>query len=383
MFGFKQYSPLLTEAKKPVRGILHLPHPSESAFASRKGAVGSTLSKIQGVISGRAPLTRKIDDRMSFQVIRTPEGKVGVKYKGTGATYNFSQEDIKKQHSEKPYIAGPLMNILKHVHKVLPKGSGEYQGGYLSSLEDRTEEDGKIGHKPNTIRYSIDKNSPEGKKLAKAPLSIVLHSGIAENGSATPIGEGELQEHPDVHLMSHLVSTDERRLSPEAKRKALEHIAAAKNLSKDHSHGHHEGHEETLVRYANSTVDSGEKPSAKGYTKFLQQDHQKKIDKVKTDKAKAQKAEAMRAAINHVNDNLDKFDRTFDVHHHIHQATQAVANALSKTAHGGYSHHIDGQEAAGEGFVSGGMKFVPRAFTEANRKRSAELKAKASAQSVI
>jgi len=383
MFGFKQYSPLLTEAKKPVRGILHLPHPSESAFASRKGAVGSTLSKIQGVISGRAPLTRKIDDRMSFQVIRTPEGKVGVKYKGTGATYNFSSEDIKKQHSEKPYIAGPLMNTLKHIHKVLPEGPGEYQGGYLSALEDRTEEDGKIGHKPNTIRYSIDKNSPEGKKLAKAPLSIVLHSRIAEDGSVTPIGEGELKEHPDVHLMSHLVSTDERRLSPEAKRKALEHIAAAKNLSKDHSHGHHEGHEETLVRYANSTVDSGEKPSAKGYTKFLQQDHQKKIDKVKTEKAKTQKAETMRAAINHVNDNLEKFDRTFDVHHHIHQATQAVANALSKTAHGGYSHHIDGQEAAGEGFVSGGMKFVPRAFTEANRKRSAELKAKASAQSII
>ena len=121
MFGFKQYIPLLSEQKKPVRGILHLPHPSEAAFNTRKGAVGSTLSKIQGVISGRTPITRKIDDRMSFQAIRTPEGKVGVKYKGTGATYNFSAEDIKKQHSEKPYIAGPLMNIHKHIHKVLPK----------------------------------------------------------------------------------------------------------------------------------------------------------------------------------------------------------------------------------------------------------------------
>jgi hypothetical protein len=178
--------------------------------------------------------------------------------------------------------------------------------------------------------------------------------------------------------MSHLVSEKERTLSPATKRKAVEHMAAAKNLSKDHSHNHHEGHEETLLRYANSTVDTGEKPSAKGYTKFLQGYHQKLIDKVKTDKAKTQKTETMRAAINHVNDNLDKFDKTFDIHHHIHQATQAVANALSKTAHGGYSHHIDGQEAAGEGFVSGGMKFVPRAFTEANRKRSAALKAQKS-----
>lgn len=378
MFGFKQYIPLLSEQKKPVRGILHLPHPSEAAFNTRKGAVGSTLSKIQGVISGRTPITRKIDDRMSFQAIRTPEGKVGVKYKGTGATYNFSAEDIKKQHSEKPYIAGPLTNILKHVHKVLPKGAGEYQGGYLSSLEDRAEEDGKIGHKPNTIRYSVDKKSAEGKKLAKAPLSIALHSRIAADGSTSPIGEGELQEHPDVHLMSHLVSSEERKLSPDAKRKALEHIAAAKKLGQKHSHDHHEGHDETLLRYANSTIDTGEKPNAKGYIKFLEKHHQKRIDSVKTEKAKNQKAEERKASINHVNDNLDKFDKTFDMHHHIQQATYAVADALSKTASGGYSHKIDGEEAAGEGFVSGGMKFVPRKFTEANRKRSAALKAQKS-----
>jgi len=86
----------------------------------------------------------------------------------------------------------------------------------------------------------------------------------------------------------------------------------------------------------------------------------------------------MKAAINHVNDNLGKFDRTFDIHHHIQQATYAVADALSKTAHGGYRHHIDGQEAAGEGFVSNGIKLVPRKFTEANRKRSAALKAQRS-----
>ena len=301
-----------------------------------------------------------------------------MKYKGTGATYNFSPEDIKKQHSEKPYIAGPLMNILKHVHKVLPEGPGEYQGGYLSALEDRTEEDGKIGHKPDSIRYSVDKKSAEGKKLAKAPVSIALHSRIAEDGSTTPIGEGELKDHPDVHVMDHVVSREQRTMSPEAKRKALEHIAQAKQLSKDHSHEHHEGHEETLLRYANSTVDTGEKPSAKGYTKFLQQHHEKLIDKMKSEKGKAQKTEAMRAAINHVNDNLEKFDRTFDIHHHIQQAGYTVADALSKTAHGGYSHHIDGQEAAGEGFVSGGMKFVPRKFTEANRKRSAALKAQKS-----
>lgn len=377
MFGFRQFIPL-TEQKTSARGIQHLPHPAESAFAPRKGAVGSALSNISSAISGRAPLTRKIDDRMSFQVIKTPEGKVGVKYKGPGAEYNYSTEDIKKQYANKPYVAGPLMNILKHVHKVLPKGEGEYQGGYLSSLEDRKEEDGHISHTPNTIKYSVAKNSAEGKKLAKTPLSIALHSRLDASGKATPIEAGELQDHPDVHVMSHLVSANEKKLPPEAKKKAAEHIAAAKKLAKDNPTEHLEGHNETLLRYTNSTIDTGEKPSVKGYKKFLEKYHQKRIDSVKTEKAKTQKRAEMQTALNHVDEHMGKFDKSFDIHHHIQQATYAVANALSKTASGGYKHSIGGQESTGEGFVSKGMKFVPRGFTEANRKRSAELRAQKS-----
>ncbi|HBT92677.1 MAG TPA: hypothetical protein DEB23_00130 [Chitinophagaceae bacterium] len=378
MFSFKQYAVLISEEKTPARGIQHLPHPAEAAFQSNRGAVGSSLSKIQGVLSGRSPITRKIDDRMSFQVIKTPEGKVGVKYKGPGAKYNYSAADIKQQHGSKPYLVGPLMNILKHVHKVLPNKSAEYQGGYLSAPEDRVEEDDTIGHKPNTIKYSVSKNSPEGKKLQKSKVSLVIHSALDSEGRASPIEFKQFKEHPDVHLMSHSVSPEERKIDPAAKRKALEHIAAAKKLAKDHSHEHHQGHEETLLRYANSTIDTGEKPSVNGYKKFLQKYHQKRIDSVKTEKSKNQKKAEMDAAINHVNDNMEKFDRTFDIHHHIQQATHVTADALSKTAHGGYKHQIDSEETTGEGFVSNGVKFVPRKFTEANRKRSAAFKAQKS-----
>lgn len=381
MLRFKQYS-ILTEQTK-ARGIQHLPHPSESAFAASSKAVGSTLSKIQGVISGHAPMTRKIDDRMSFQVIKTPEGKVGVKYKGPGAQYNFSQKDVEKQYSKKPYIVGPMSSILSHVHKVLPEKPGEFQGGFLSTPETRKEEDGHISHTPNTIRYSVPKGSEEGKKIAKSKVSLVIHSELNKAGNASPADASKFKNHPDVHLMSHTVSAEDRKVSPEAKKKALEHIAAAKKLAKDHSHDHHEGHEETLLRYANSTVDTGEKPSSSGYKKYLEKYHQKRIDSVKTEKAKSQKRAEMETAIRHVNDNADKFDRSFNIHHHIQQATYAVADSLSKTAHGGYTHHIDNEKAAGEGFVSGGMKFVPRKFTEANRKRSAILKAQKNVKSII
>ena len=86
----------------------------------------------------------------------------------------------------------------------------------------------------------------------------------------------------------------------------------------------------------------------------------------------------MQTAMNDVDEHIGKFDKTFDIHHHIQQATYATADALSKTAHGGYKHTIDGNESTGEGFVAGGVKFVPRKFTEANRKRSAILRAQKS-----
>jgi hypothetical protein len=136
-------------------------------------------------------------------------------------------------------VAGPLMNILKHVHKVLPDKAGEYQGGYLSSPEDRKEEDGHINHTPNTIKYSVPKSSEEGKKLARSRVSVVIHSKLNEKGEASPVPEDEFNEHPDVHLMSHVVSSEERKLSPEAKKKAVEHIANAKKLAKSHSTEHH------------------------------------------------------------------------------------------------------------------------------------------------
>ena len=96
MFGFKQYIPFITEQKAPARGIQHLPHPAESAFNVKKSAVGGALSKLQSVISGRAKMTKKVDDRISVNIIKDEKGRVGVKYKGPGAEYNYSVDDIKK-----------------------------------------------------------------------------------------------------------------------------------------------------------------------------------------------------------------------------------------------------------------------------------------------
>lgn len=157
----KSFNRFLTEAKG---GIQHLEHPSDISFDSRDSA-NHAVKTLTNVLNRQGDMTRKIDDKMSFQTIRTEDGKIGVKYKGSGSKYNFSADDIDAQHGHKPYLANALKPLLQHMDKVLPKRAGEWQGGFMSTPETREEKNGKISHTPNTISYSSPTDHPEGKAL--------------------------------------------------------------------------------------------------------------------------------------------------------------------------------------------------------------------------
>jgi len=368
----------LIEAKKPAVGIQHIEHPSDRTFDGNKAA-RHALTTLRGVAMGRTPVTRKIDDKMSFLIKKDQEGRVGVKYKGPGSDYNYSNDDIERQHGAKPYLMKPLKALLAHGHKVLPNRSGEFQGGFMSTPEDRTEKGGKIGHTPNTISYSVKKDSPEGKKLAGSKVSMVLHTELkGPKRKVTPIeDQSEFRSHSDVHLVDHTVSNEQRKLPATAKKTILTHVAAAQKLMKGHEYGHLSGHEGHLRTYVNSTVDSGEKPNVEGYKAHLQKKWQKEIDKVKTEKAKTAKASQRDSDIGHVNRNKEAFDRSFQIHHHMQQATNALARSLNDTAHGGVETEINGKKAGGERFVAKGLKIVDREeFARENRARTALLRAK-------
>jgi len=379
MLRFRSYIEPLSEAvNKKAAGIQHIEHPSDRTFDGPKAAADA-LKTIRGVALGRTPVTRKIDDKMSFQVKRDEQGRVGVKYKGTGSTYNFSNDEIERQHGEKPYLVKPLKAILAHADKVLPSKPGEYQGGFMSTPEDRVVKGGKIGHTPNTITYSVKKDSPEGKKLAQSKVSMTIHTELkGKNRKAVPLTSiSDFRSHPDVHLVQHVVGKEEQKLSPAEKRAALTHVAAAQKLMKGHDYGHLQGHETTLRTYINSTVDTGEKPTVDAYKKHLAARWDKEVAKVKTEKAKSAKTEQKNAALQHIEKNKEAFNRSLQIHHSMQQATNVLARSLNKRATGGEKTEIAGKASGGEGFVAKGLKVVDREeFSKANRARSALLRAK-------
>ena len=373
----------LSEDVKHEGGIAHIEHPSDRTFDG-EDAAHHALKTLRGVLTGNAKLTRKIDDKMSFHAMRNPDGSVAVKYKGSGAKYNHSHEDIDKQHGDKPYLAGPLHALLEHLGKVLPKEPGEYQGGFMSTPQTRdVTPAGEITHTPNTIEYRAAKNSPEGQKLMKSKVSAVIHSRlVGANRTAEPITDtSDFQSHPDVHLVQHTVEPEHMLMSPKEKQQAKMHVDAANELMHGHTWDHLNGHEKHLRTYINKTVDSGDTPNVTDYIKHLQAVHGKLIDKVKTQKAKDAKTITMEADIGHVLNNRKEFAKTFDIHHHMQQATNILARNLDRHGAGGFTTHIGGKAAGGEGYVSNGLKIVDReGFSKANRERSAILRASRNAK---
>lgn len=374
MLSFTQF---ITEATH-IGGIAHIEHPSDRSFDSKEAA-HHALETLRGVAHGKTPITRKIDDRMSFHVIRTPEGKIGVKYKGAGSHYNYSAADIEKQHGHKPYLVGPLKALHAHLGKVLPKHPGEYQGGYMSEPHSRSDYGGSyISHTPNTIEYRAMGGSEEAHKLRRSKLSATVHTELkGPERTAHPITDmSHFQSHPDVHMVQHLVSPKESKLSAAVKAKAEEHLTAAEKLMKNHSYDHLNGHETHLRTYINRTVTSGEKPSVEGYRKHLEGAHQKLVDAVKTPAAKGRKTATMNAQLAQVDKHKKEFQQSFQIHHHLQQATNHLARGLDRAGGGGFTTHINGAPAGGEGYVAHGLKVVDReGFSKANRERSAILRA--------
>lgn len=227
-----RFNAFLTETINHAGGILHIEHPADRVF-DNNAAAHHSLKTLRKVMKGTVPITRKIDDRMSYQAVRTPEGRVGVKYKGKGSTYNFSHSDIEKQHGHKPYLAQPLKTLITHLPKVLPKRPGEYQGGFMSAPEHRQEHDNHISHTPNTIQYRAQANSTEGKKLKNSKVSTVIHTELkGPERISTPItSTHEFVHHPDVHMVNHVVSDNEKRIPPESQKLINIHLKhAAKAL---------------------------------------------------------------------------------------------------------------------------------------------------------
>jgi hypothetical protein len=217
--------------------------------------------------------------------------------------------------------------------------------------------DTKVSFTPNTITYTA--HGDTAKKIKRSKVGIVVHQKYSDDMKhASPhVDHHNFKEHPDVHIHGAEHDTSKVKHSPENEKKFQTHMAAAKEIHDTHGHKmydamhpKHTGEAGHLSTYINKTVRHDEVPSVKGFKEHLHDVHEKQAAKVKTEKAKSEKTGEGKSQIAHVEKHKSHYGNLFAMHHHLHQAKNALVSSL-ETHEGHYQHHIEGKKSKPEGFV--------------------------------
>jgi hypothetical protein len=365
MRSFKSY---LIEAAGSEEKLKHLEHAEDHHInAGEDGFLHAfrTLDETDKLMSGeksKASVSTKLDGSPSVVFGTNPEnGKFFVSSKSAfnkDPKLNYTEEDIERNHGHAPGLVAKLKAAMQHLPKVTPK-EGVFQGDFMYSKDDGDvkETDGSYNFKPNTINYSTSKDSEEGQKVKNAQIGVAVHTHYhgdnLENMKAQfNKGSEGFGEHPDVHMVKTEFDSAGVSYKPEDREQFRSHMAKAmQEHSEMPNYDHHEGHDETMKTYINSTVRDGTTPNADGYRGFMENRLRKEVDKVSSPKAKEAKQEKMYQNLFHIDKNKEHFDRSFRIHKHLQDAKNVLVNSLSSSRQN-YHHTVDGNEVKPEGFVT-------------------------------
>lgn len=290
---------------------------------------------------------------------------------------NYTDADIEANHGHAPGLVSKLKTALKHLPKVTPKGR-VFQGDIMHTPEDVRSDKDSLHFKPNTITYSVPKDSATGKKVARSKLGIAIHTEYKGNTLQDMKAHfnpdlSSFRDHSDVHKISveHPLERTDYSAAQEAEYEShMKKAKAAASKMTSASHNAVARHRDHIKMYINDTVRAGTKPTADSLKKYVTSRYAKALSTLKTDKARSLKQQELSSKLDDLEKNSHHIDHAFDVHTHLQKAKDVLVNALSANP-GPFQHSIGGQAAKPEGFVAikGGAptKLVDRAeFSRAN-----------------
>ena len=360
------FSEFLAESVKATEKLSHLEHAEDHVLNA--GAHGfkhatSTLIGTHHALLGhksKVKLTTKYDGAPSIVFGTHPENKkffVASKSAfNKTPKINYSHDDIDRNHGHAPGLANKLKGALEHLPKTTPHGR-VFQGDVMHSHEDRSEDKTHHHFTPNTIKYSVKKNSPEGQKISKSKFGVAVHTEYKGNnfgGMKAKFGPdtSKFKGHDDVHVMH--VQTDHKKANydPKSRVKFFAHINKAKEAHEGHDYAHlsdphHQMHVKT---YINQTVRDGSKPTVGGLVNHIVAKHEKLKASVKTDKTRQRIDGVAKAQVGHIEKHREGVQKTLTVHKHLQNAKHVLVKALAPSDH--YEHSIGNKKSGPEGHVA-------------------------------
>jgi len=362
----KLFRNFLTEQEIKSKSAKHITHLAGEEHFNGRQETQADLARLEHLhkwMSGEKTNTKsveiKADGSPSFEMgyVTNPQSgqkEFGVAYKGASKGFAFTPEDVQEKFGHSPGLASKMGQILEHGSKVVSKIHGVYQGDFMGSKKDGTlkKEGNEITHKENLIKYHYPTDSEEGRKLAKAKVSLHLHTRIDKEEPEYDIDKSKFYSSSDVHIFNNTLNRKNLNYNLDDRKDFEKHFNAAhKSLAAIENHDELVGgHSEHLHTYINKTVREGTSPNVQGYTSHLKTRLQKEVDKVKKPETKLKKATDMQNMVNHISRNKDGFKNLFDAHKSLDSAKGVLLKTLQSSGYN-QKHTIDGKETHAEGFV--------------------------------
>lgn len=330
---------------------------------------------------GDAPLSIKKDGAPS--VIAGTHPETGKFFVGTKSVFNktpkinYSHEDIERNHGHAPGLVEKLKTALDNLPKIIPKGR-VYQGDMMYTRGDVKSKGKKYSFKPNTIEYSTPKNSDEGKKITKAKMGIAVHTEYSHSGTLGSmranfnVDLSHLNQHPDVHVVSHHYSFDNPDYEQQHQKAFVHHMKKASAVHASMSESEYNtvtSHSAHLNMYINHKVRTAGNDSLNPGLGLHHEDYHAWLkDRSENHKQPKERASAA-AAMKDVSANPSAFNKAFELHHHLTRAKENLIHVMDRRQT--FEHKIDGVKTNPEGYVNtvngNPRKFVKRQeFSAAN-----------------
>jgi hypothetical protein len=363
--SFKQF---ITESEiKQFGKLTHLEHVEDMilhddhrGYEYARDVLHAVHDRIQGKPTTAKP-TIKFDGSPSILFGTHPEtGKFFVGTKSAlnpkNPTFNYTKEDLAKNYSDRPGLYNALSHALEHLPKVSPR-KGIYQGDLMYTGDSVHEDDKQYHFTPNTLMYSVDKDTPEGKKIKQSQMGIVVHTRYHGNDIKSMVAGFEpdlhnFKTHKDVNIIDPQIKVEKTIGGPDLSKDFHKHMQAAE-MAKLKAHPYlfkdTVGHKEHLKRYINNTVREGEKPTPMGFKSFLMNAYSKESDKLKTSSGIEKKREQLLTHLQHIDNHHDRYQSILNIQHHLQQAKHVLIKGLDQTNI--YKTSVDGKDVGGEGFV--------------------------------
>lgn len=360
-----KFSQFIVENVEDTSRLSHLEHAEDHVINAGSAGVHHAIRTLVGthhkLMGHKTPvkLTTKYDGAPSLIFGHHPENKrffVASKSAfNKKPKINYTPADVDRNHGHAPGLAAKLKTALEHLPKVTPHGK-VYQGDVMYTRDDVKSTDKHHSFKPNTIKYSVGKNTPTGKKVSKAKIGVAVHTEYkgkefhSLKAHFAPDTK-DFGSHEDAHIIGTHTKANPKDYSPKDRVKFFHHISKAKKTAEGHSYEHLDHPvREHVKTYINQTVRSGTSPSVGGLMKHIHAKHEAKKKLVKTEKTKQKIEGKAQEHLLHVASHKKDFEKTLAVHKHLQNAKHVLVKALSKSDE--FEHHIGGKKTGPEGHVA-------------------------------